>query len=118
MPWRIQSVSRLRGEPLQCLDGGRRHSKLLEAAFGNVDRNDDVPACRRPCRLGSCAQRIAWPGGRERPEILECFARHAKPLPLAFQPETFRASGCGPVDGGSSAQSTARTRGGSALRRA
>ena len=34
-------------------------------------------------------------GGRERPEILECFARHAKPLPFAFQPETHRASGCG-----------------------
>ena len=31
---RIQSVSRLRVEPLLCLDGGRRHSKPLEAAFG------------------------------------------------------------------------------------
>ena len=64
---RIQSVSRLRGEPLRCLDGGRRHSKPLEAAFGNVDRNDDVPASRRPCRPGICAQRIARPGGARAP---------------------------------------------------
>ena len=92
---RIQSVSRLRGEPLQCPDGGRRHSKPLEAAFGNVDRNDDVPASRRPCRPGFRAPRIARPGGRERPEILESFAWHAKPLPLAIQPETHRVGGCG-----------------------
>ena len=44
---------------------------------------------------GYCTQRIARSGGRERPELLESFAWHAKPLPLAFQPETHRAGGGG-----------------------
>ena len=47
-------------------------------------------------------------GGGERPEILECFARHAKPLPLAFQPETHRAGGCGVATRGSVPDQRAR----------